>query len=66
MPIYEYKCPECGEKIEIFQHIGEEAPTCKNCGAKFDKLMSANSFILKGAGWATDGYIKNKKNKRKK
>ena len=57
MPIYEYRCAKCGFQDEYLQKISE-APlkVCPSCGkAKFEKLMSAPGFQLKGSGWyATD------------
>lgn len=35
MPIYEYKCQECGAKFEVFQKVGatNEEVVCPKCGA---------------------------------
>lgn len=35
MPIYEYECPGCGEKFELFRPISrcEEDAECPACGA---------------------------------
>lgn len=30
MPVYEYRCPHCGEEVEKIQQMGAEAPEC--CG----------------------------------
>jgi putative FmdB family regulatory protein len=44
MPIYEYRCNECGEVSEVFLLSKEETPTCKGCGATdLVKLMSAHN-----------------------
>ena len=66
MPIYEYECKKCGERIEVMQRISEDPlkkcslETCKDkkkvCGGKLKKLISSTSFSLKGGGWAKDGY----------
>jgi putative FmdB family regulatory protein len=57
MPIYEYRCGECGAQTEILQRISD-APLsiCPECGkAALTKLVSAAGFQLKGTGWyATD------------
>jgi len=57
MPIYEYRCSECGFQSEYLQKVSE-APlsVCPSCGkATFQKLLSAAGFQLKGSGWyATD------------
>jgi putative FmdB family regulatory protein len=64
MPIYEYKCEECGKDVEIMQRITECPLTiCPNCGGKMKKMISNTSFVLKGTGWyATDYADKTKKN----
>jgi putative FmdB family regulatory protein len=57
MPIYEYRCANCGFQDEYLQKVSE-APlkVCPSCGRKkFEKLLSAPGFQLKGSGWyATD------------
>ena len=57
MPIYEYQCKKCGETIEIMQKFSE-APlkVCPACGGRVAKLMSMNSFQLKGSGWYVTDY----------
>ncbi len=56
MPIYEYRCPKCGD-FDIMQKITEgplrKCPTCK---AKVTKLMSSTAFQLKGSGWYITDY----------
>jgi putative FmdB family regulatory protein len=57
MPIYEYRCGECGYQKEFLQRINDAPLTdCPECGRRsFNKLMSAAGFQLKGTGWyATD------------
>ena len=36
MPIYEYECPACGEKFEMFRAISQcgDAAECPKCGNK--------------------------------
>jgi len=57
MPIYEYRCNECGHKLESLQKLAD-APLviCPACGKNaLSKLVSAAGFQLKGSGWyATD------------
>jgi len=57
MPIYEYRCAECGFEEEYLQKVSEPPLTvCPSCGKpKFAKMISAAGFQLKGSGWyATD------------
>jgi putative FmdB family regulatory protein len=36
MPIYEYRCDECGEKFELFVRSATRkvVPTCPKCGSQ--------------------------------
>jgi putative FmdB family regulatory protein len=57
MPIYEYRCSDCGFQNEYLQKVSEPRLTvCPSCGKEtFNKLLSAAGFQLKGSGWyATD------------
>jgi len=57
MPIYEYRCADCGFQEEYLQKVSEPPLTvCPSCGKpKFAKMISAAGFQLKGSGWyATD------------
>jgi putative FmdB family regulatory protein len=57
VPIYEYRCLECGFQDEFLQKVTEPQLTvCPTCGKEsFRKLVSAAGFQLKGSGWyATD------------
>ena len=65
MPIYDYKCSNCGQELEIIQKFSDKPKTlCPNCGEEsLAKQISAPSFRLKGAGWyETDFKTGQKKN----
>ncbi|MFT3736497.1 MAG: zinc ribbon domain-containing protein [Rhodocyclaceae bacterium] len=57
MPIYEYRCADCGVSKDHLQKVSD-APldTCPACGSKaYSKALTAAGFQLKGSGWyATD------------
>jgi len=57
LPIYEYRCSDCGYQKEVLRKMSD-APltTCPECGKQtFSKQLSAPSFQLSGSGWyATD------------
>ena len=60
MPIYEYVCEKCGERLEVTQKM-TDAPLKRHngaskCGGRLKKLMSHNSFHLKGSGWYKTDY----------
>ncbi len=57
MPIYEYKCLDCGKVFEVFQKITEDPlNTCRFCNGRVQKLISQCSFHLKGTGWYATDY----------
>ena len=69
MPIYEYRCDECGHQEEHLQKISEKPiAKCPACGKKtYKKMLSAAGFQLKGSGWyATDFKTTGKKPAEKK
>lgn len=57
MPIYEYRCENCGT-FETTQRITDKplrrCPNCKK--GKVTKLISTTSFQLKGSGWYQTDY----------
>ncbi len=57
MPIYEFVCERCGRIVERLQKVSDPPPeSCPECGGKMAKIMSRNSFQLKGGGWYKDLY----------
>ncbi|MDA8329057.1 MAG: zinc ribbon domain-containing protein [Betaproteobacteria bacterium] len=57
MPIYAYKCTQCGHTQDMMQKMSDAPLTvCPQCGqASFSKQLSAAGFQLKGKGYyATD------------
>jgi putative FmdB family regulatory protein len=41
MPIFEYRCRECGERFEAIVHGPNPATVCKACGSKkLEQLLS--------------------------
>ncbi|NDV28495.1 zinc ribbon domain-containing protein [Desulfovibrio sp. JC010] len=46
MPIYEYKCRECGAVYEELVSAGAESAPCPSCGKNSgEKLMSSTSSL---------------------
>jgi putative FmdB family regulatory protein len=57
MPIYEFVCEACGRIVERLQKLTDPPPeACPQCGGKMARIMSRNSFQLKGGGWYRDLY----------
>ena len=50
MPIYEYRCADCGFQEEYLQKVSEPPLTvCPSCGKKkFEKLLSARRVPVEG------------------
>jgi putative FmdB family regulatory protein len=53
VPIYNYKCPKCDKKVEVFtQSISEEKPKCEECGVEMERdYSSAFGLKFKGNGY---------------
>lgn len=58
MPVYEYQCKSCEETFELQRKFSDPpVDVCPKCGkGPVDKLISRNSFALKGSGWYKSGY----------
>lgn len=53
MPIYAYRCNQCGFEKDVLQKMSD-APltTCPECKTEnFSKQLTAAGFQLKGSGW---------------
>jgi putative FmdB family regulatory protein len=63
MPIYEYRCQDCGHELEAMQKLSDapltDCPECNSNGLK--KLISAAAFRLKGNGWYETDFKQGKK-----
>ncbi len=60
MPLYEYRCEDCKEIIEIIQKFSD-APLskCEECGGALERLLSPSAIQFKGSGWYVTDYGKN-------
>ena len=67
MPIYEYKCQQCGLHFEKRQSVSDAPLTsCEKCHGKLEKQWSLSGFQLKGAGWYVTDYAGKKTEKTEK
>ncbi len=68
MPIYEYKCEECGHQLEAIQKFSDapltDCPECNKPALK--KMLSASAFHLKGTGWYETDFKNSGKKPEKK
>ena len=58
MPIYEYRCKECGNQFEMLQRVGEESEglRCPQCGeVKVQRLLS----LFAAAGHGSEPQMNN-------
>ena len=57
MPIYEYQCGKCRQITEALQKFSDPPlKDCPHCSGRLKRLMSLNSFHLKGNGWYVTDY----------
>jgi len=57
MPVYEYKCNKCGHITEMWQKFSDPPlAKCEICGGSVKKIISQNTFHLKGSGWYVTDY----------
>lgn len=57
MPIYEYKCKDCGAHFERRQSVTEEPlKICEKCSGTLEKQWSLSGFQFKGGGWYVTDY----------
>jgi putative FmdB family regulatory protein len=57
MPIYGYRCEECGHELEVFQSMSD-APlkTCPVCAGTLRKVLYPVGVQFKGSGFYTTDY----------
>jgi len=61
MPIYEYRCSDCGFQNDYLQKMSEPPLSdCPECGkSTFSKQVTAAGFQLKGTGWYVTDFKNN-------
>jgi len=59
MPVYDFECPN-DTITEKFVKTDTEEIVCPRRHKKAKKIISLSTFILKGTGWAADGYSSQK------
>jgi putative FmdB family regulatory protein len=59
VPIYEYRCDECGDSFEILQRMADDPlVTCEKCGGTLRKVLHPVAIHFKGSGFYTTDYGK--------
>ena len=64
MPLYEYRCAQCGKVFEVIQKFSDTPlETHEECGGKVERLLSAPALQFKGSGWYITDYARNSSSK---
>ncbi|HYU63550.1 MAG TPA: FmdB family zinc ribbon protein [Verrucomicrobiae bacterium] len=57
MPIYGYRCSNCGHEFEIQQRMSDEPlKVCPQCQGKLTKMVYPAGVRFKGSGFYTTDY----------
>lgn len=57
MPLYEYQCQQCSERVEIIQKMSDPPYShCPKCGGDMKKLISSPAIQFKGSGFYKTDY----------
>jgi putative FmdB family regulatory protein len=66
MPVFEYRCPICGNILERYESTASQdgVVECAECGNKMKKIeYYSNPLSFKGSGWYVTDYGKGKQEK---
>ena len=57
MPLYPYRCTQCGHRFEKIQSFSAEPEkVCPKCGGPVERILTAPGLQFKGAGWYVNDY----------
>ena len=57
MPIYSYRCKNCGKVFEKFRKVGSEGEEhCDSCNSEALRLFLPSGIIFKGSGFYSTDY----------
>jgi putative FmdB family regulatory protein len=57
VPIYGYRCSNCGHQFETMQNVSaKRLEVCPKCQGKLTKVMYPAGVIFKGSGFYTTDY----------
>jgi len=57
LPLYEYRCTQCGYRFEKIQKFdAEPEAACPKCGGELRRPLTAPALQFKGAGWYVNDY----------
>ena len=57
MPLYEYRCHQCGKTFEMRQKFAEAPLTVhEGCGGEVERIIFASALQFKGSGFYVNDY----------
>ncbi len=57
MPLYAYRCTQCGHRFEKIQNFSAEPELeCPQCQGVLERPLTAPRLHFKGAGWYVNDY----------
>ena len=57
MPIYEYRCNDCGHQFEASQRMSDDPlETCEVCSGRVQRVLFAPAIHFKGTGFHNTDY----------
>jgi putative FmdB family regulatory protein len=57
LPLYAYRCTQCGHRFEKIQSFSAEPEkVCPQCGGPVERPLTAPGLQFKGAGWYVNDY----------
>ncbi len=57
MPIYGYRCTNCGHEFEVYQRMADEPlQACPKCQGKLTKVLYPTGVVFKGSGFYSTDY----------
>jgi putative FmdB family regulatory protein len=57
VPIYEYRCSDCGHQFEVSQRMSDDPiRECEICGGQVSKVLFAPAIHFKGTGFHNTDY----------
>ena len=57
MPLYAYRCTQCGHRFEKIQHFGAKPElVCPKCQGVLERPLTAPRFHFKGSGFYVNDY----------
>ncbi|MFC6646044.1 zinc ribbon domain-containing protein [Granulicella cerasi] len=57
MPLYEYECESCHQRVEKIQKFSDAPLTdCPHCGGHLERTITAAAVQFAGGGWYKDLY----------